>query len=91
MLTQNFATAQNSRLDTWGRNNKCNNGINDNKDVAFNDGEYKQYNMTANQFGQVFSKPYHVLEFEAGEEEWGIYFPCYELPTFKKLTGLDAE
>ena len=47
--------------------------------------------MTANQFGQVFSKPYHVLEFEAGEEEWGIYFPCYELPTFKKLTGLDAE
>ena len=36
-------------------------------------------------------KAYHILELEHGGENYGIYFPCWELPVFERLTGLNAE
>lgn len=54
-------------------------------------GIFKQYKMTVNNMGCVFFKPYYILELEHDGELCGIYFPCYELETFEKLTGLHAE
>lgn len=52
---------------------------------------YKQYNVKQGDYGNIRFKPYHILELEHNGEAWGIYFPCYELPEFEKLTGLTAE
>ena len=54
-------------------------------------GEYSQYKMTVNNMGEVFFKPYHILEIEHDGELYGLYFPCYELDTFELLTGHTAE
>lgn len=60
-----------------------------NKEENFNRGEYKQYKLNSNSYG-VSSKPYYVLEFDRFGELYGVYFPCFELPRFEKLTGLTA-
>ncbi len=62
-----------------------------NKDESFKKGIYKQYKLTTNNIGMIFMKYYHILEFVYEGETWGIYFPCYELPEYEKLTGLKAE
>ena len=69
------AIKKNANLPTW------------NKKTAYNKGEYKQYKLGANSAG-ISSKPYYVLELEHGGVAYGIYFPCFELPTFTALTGL---
>lgn len=61
------------------------------KDEKPNNGEYKKYKLTVGNLDNVNMKTYHILEFCNGGEVWGIYFPCYELPVFEKLTGLQAE
>lgn len=61
-----------------------------NKDVAFNSEYYKQFKIRSND-GCIFIKPYYVLCFEHNGEDWGIYFPCYEISVFEKITGLKAE
>ena len=53
-------------------------------------GIYKPYKMTVSDAGDVFFKPYYILEIERWGETYGIYFPCYELPTLERLTGLKA-
>ena len=55
-----------------------------NKDEYFNEGIYKQYKMTANQYGHVYMKYYYALEFVSNGVEWELHFPCYEFETFKK-------
>ena len=60
-----------------------------NKDEPFNKGEYKKYKIEQTNIG-IRSKPYYILEIEKDGETYGIYFPCYELPTFEALTGLTA-
>lgn len=63
-----------------------------NKKEKINEGRYKQYRISENKnYGYISSKPYYVLCFEHNGEEWGIYFPCYELPVFEEITGLKAE
>jgi len=62
-----------------------------NKEEEPTKGEYKPYKMTVNNVGDVFVKPYHILEIEHEGEIFGIYFPCYELSVFESLTGLKAE
>ena len=62
-----------------------------NKDEKPNKGIYKSYKISVNEHDDVYVKPYHVLELEHNGEAFGIYFPCYELPTFEKLTGLKAD
>lgn len=61
-----------------------------NKDEPFNKGIYKQYKLTETNMDSIVCKKYHILEFIANDEVWGIYFPNYELPAFEKLTGLKA-
>ena len=61
-----------------------------NKDVPPTKGEYKKYGMSVDNLDRVTLSPYYVLELEREGEEWGIYFPCYELNTFESLTGLHA-
>ena len=61
------------------------------KDTPHSEGEYKRFNIREEIHGMISFKPYHVLEFEHCGETWGIYFPCYELDTIEKLTGLKAE
>ena len=61
------------------------------KDTPYNEGEYKQYKMTVNQFGSIFMKTYHILELDRNGVAWGIYFPCYELRVIENITGLTAE
>jgi len=61
-----------------------------NKEEAYNKGIYKQYKISSNQYG-VSLKPYYILELEKDGEEYGIYFPSYELPVFESLTLLHPE
>ena len=70
---------QNVILATW------------NKEAPLDEGFYKQFKLQQNQYGCVIAKKYHILELERDGQVWGIYFPCYELPTFEILTGLKAE
>ena len=61
------------------------------KEISHKEGIYQQYHLRTNGLRDVSFKPYHVLEFTHEGESFGIWFPCYELPTFEKLTGLSAE
>lgn len=62
-----------------------------NKDEDPRKGSFKRYKMTVNDIGNVFFKPYYILEIEHGSQIFGIYFPCYELEIVEHLTGLKAE
>lgn len=55
-------------------------------------GEFKQYKITVSDesIPYILYKPFHILESEHNGEKYGIYFPCYELPAFERLTGLRA-
>ena len=57
-----------------------------NKELACNEGIYKQYKVTRDNYGFVHCTQYCILEIEKDGETWGLYFPCYELPTFEELT-----
>lgn len=59
-----------------------------NKEEAPNKGRFKPYKIIVNNAGLIYTKPYHVLEFECDGERWGIYFPVYERESFERLTGL---
>lgn len=61
-----------------------------NKDEKPRSGRFAQYKLVVNNYG-VSAKTYHILELERGGETYGIYFPCWELPVFERLTGLNAE
>ena len=61
-----------------------------NKEEKFNEGIYKQYKLTTDNYGCIHSKRYYVLDVHRNGELWGIYIPCYELPIFEELTGLNA-
>ena len=62
-----------------------------NKEEAFNKGIYKQYKLVSDKYGFIHCKSYHILELTHNGEDYGIYFPNYELPIFEEATGLKAE
>ena len=51
----------------------------------------KAFNTESDVKKNIKIKKCHILELEHNGELWGIYFPCYELDTIEKLTGLKAE
>lgn len=61
-----------------------------NKDDAINKGFFKQFRLSADQYGRIHCRHYHILEVERSGELWGVWFPCYELPVFEILTGRTA-
>ena len=62
-----------------------------NKDEGYDKGIYKQYKLTADNYGCIHCKHYHILEINHNGQLWGIYFPCYELPVFESAAGLTAQ
>ena len=62
-----------------------------NKDESITSEAYKPYKLSEDKYGTVHFKTYHILEMVHEGETFGIYFPCYELPVFERLTGLKAE
>lgn len=62
-----------------------------NKDEPCNKGEYKKYKLREDKYGFIKMKQYHILEITHGGEEYGLYFPSYELPVIEKLTGAEAK
>ena len=61
-----------------------------NKDEDPDSETYKPYKLALNSLGDIFFKPYYVLEFGYEGEVFGIYFPPYELAAFERVTGLRA-
>lgn len=60
-----------------------------NKEVKHNELMYKPYKITLKD--NIYStKPYYVLTFEKDGEEYGIYFPPYELSTFERLAEISV-
>lgn len=57
-----------------------------NKEVLYNKGIYKQYKLTIDNYGCIHCKSYHILELNHNGENWGIYFPSYELPVIEEIT-----
>lgn len=62
-----------------------------NKEEDPRKGIYKPYRMTVSDAGDVYFKPYYVLEIEREGELYGLYFPCYERAVFERLSGKRAE
>ena len=62
-----------------------------NKEEGVNEGTYKPYKITPLNTGDFSFKNHHILEIEREGERYGVYFPCYELDIFERLTGLKAE
>ena len=62
-----------------------------NKEEGVNEGKYKPYKITPLNTGDFSFKTHHILEIEREDERYGVYFPCYELDIFERLTGLKAE
>jgi len=62
-----------------------------NKRKALNEGIYKQYKLTADQYGCIHCKYYHILEINHNGESWGIYIPCYEGHLFENLAKSKAQ
>lgn len=62
-----------------------------NKEASCQEGCYKQYKITTDQYGCVHCRHYHILEINHHGEKYGVYIPCYELPVFEELTGLKAQ
>lgn len=62
-----------------------------NKDESISSEAYKPYKISEDKYGTVHFKTYHILEMAHEGETFGLYFPCYELPVFERLTGLRAE
>lgn len=57
-----------------------------NKEELYNEGIYKQYKLTIDNYGCIHCKSYHILELIHNGELWGIYIPSYELPVFEEVT-----
>jgi hypothetical protein len=62
-----------------------------NKEEDFDAARYKPYKLYMDNLGLTRIRTYHILELEAAGEQWGIYFPNYELPVVEVATGLRAE
>ncbi len=59
-----------------------------NKDEQIQEGFYKPYKLTADNYGRVHAKYYGELLLTHNGEEWAIRLPVYELNYIAALTGL---
>lgn len=91
--TENIYSFDLSELRGISTVNKRISTMNWNKDEHPRKGEFKQYKITVSDESvpYILYKPFHILEGEHNGEKYGIYFPCYELPAFERLTGLRAK
>lgn len=61
-----------------------------NKPDSFQTEKYKSYYISV-EGKELLIDSYYILHFTHKDEDWGLYFPCYELPVFEELTGLRAK
>ncbi len=61
------------------------------REISKEDDYFKSHGLRTDSHGASYAERYHILEFSHNDEEWGLFFPCYELPVFEELTGLKAE
>lgn len=61
-----------------------------NKEEEPRKGRFAPYKMTVSNTGDVYFKPYYILEIEIENQSYGLYFPCYELGVIERFTGLMA-
>lgn len=60
------------------------------KDVAFDEGEYRQYNIKHEELDCYLCR-YYALQYCEGYDEFEIFFPEYELPQFKAIVDVPVE
>lgn len=60
------------------------------KDVAFDEGEYRQYNIKHEELDYYLCR-YYALQYCEGYDEFEIFFPEYELPYFKAIVDVPVE
>lgn len=58
------------------------------KQEKYNEGSYKQFKLSADQFGCVHCHSYCILEANCNGTVWGVYFPSYEQPVIEELVGI---
>ena len=88
---ENLYSFDMSRLKSIETINKSTSLLSWNKQIGYDEERYKKHKISVNNLGNIIIKPYHILTLELNGEEWGLYFPCYELEIFEILTGLKAE
>ena len=59
-----------------------------NKSTPHDEGRYALYEMKTDSNHHVRIDFYCILTMEKDGEVYGLYFPCYELPILKELTGV---
>ncbi len=59
-----------------------------NKDTKCDEGEYKKYKLKEDRHGFVKIRQHYILVINRNGEEYGLYFPNYELPAMEELTGI---
>lgn len=62
-----------------------------NKDESPLDAPYKGTGVKIGKNGFTAFKISYALTFDINDEEWRIYFPCYELKALERLTGITVE
>ena len=88
---ENLYSFDMSKLKSIETINKSTSLLSWNKEIGYDEERYKKHKISVNNLGNIIIKPYHILALEHNGEEWGLYFPCYELEIFEILTGLRAE
>ncbi|MBQ9703028.1 MAG: hypothetical protein IJV68_00615 [Clostridia bacterium] len=88
---ENLYSFDMSKLKSIETINKSTSLLSWNKEIGYDEERYKKHKISVNNLGNIIIKPYHILALEHNGEEWGLYFPCYELEIFEILTGLKAE
>lgn len=61
-----------------------------NKDEDLNEGFYKPYKLSVDQYRRIHMKRYGILELEHNGESWGVWLPPYELNYISAVTKLDV-
>ena len=59
-----------------------------NKDEEYDEGFYKPYKLTVDNYGRIHMRSYGLLELEHEGIRWAIWLPPYELNYISALTGL---
>lgn len=62
-----------------------------NKPEAPNEGFYKPYKLSVDQYNRILMKRHGLLEFSHNGEDWAIWLPPYELNYISALTGLKIQ
>ena len=61
------------------------------KQEKYDEGSYKKFKLSSDQFGCVHCHSYSILEVDCNEMVWGFYFPSYEQPVIEELVGMNGE